>query len=100
MTIITSRIIQKRSFIQLQTMFVENILVPWIQVNVHIVAQLSRTDMCNKRSQKKEDMFIARDEIKNILGCCDYSILCYFITKYPSFIRDFGKWNYIYSVLK
>ena len=51
-------------------MFVDKMLVPQIQVNVRVVVKLARIDVRNKQSQKKEDMFISREDFKNILSYC------------------------------
>ena len=41
-------------------------LVTWIIDNSQVFAQLSIVDVWNKRSQKKEHMYIGREEAKNI----------------------------------
>ena len=69
-------------------MFVDKMLVPKIQVNVRVVVKLARIDVRNKQSQKKEDMFISREDFRNILSYCDYSRLCYVITKFLEIIPE------------
>ena len=66
-------------------------LVPWIQENIHVIAKLSKNDVWNKHIQKKEDMFIERDNFKNNSGYCDYSIICHVITKFPESSPDMLK---------
>ena len=39
-------------------------LVPWIQVNVHVVLQLSIIDVWNQKSQENDNMFIIRAKFK------------------------------------
>ena len=64
MTIMTPSIILTESLILLPKMVVEKMPVLWIQENVHIVVQISTIDVWNQKSQKKEEMFTARDEFK------------------------------------
>ena len=45
------------------TMFVDRMLVPWIQENVQVFAKSSKIDVWNKQIQEKDGMIIARDEL-------------------------------------
>ena len=51
-------------------------IVPLIEENVQVVAQLSIMNVCNQQSQKNDHICIAREDDKNILSCVDFSRLC------------------------
>ena len=59
-----------------------------MQQNVHIVSQFSRTEMCNRLSQKREEIVFVRDDYKNALDYCNYSRLCCFISKFTELSPD------------
>ena len=42
-------------------------------------------DVCNKHSDKKEQMYIGREDEKNIFSCADFTRLCNFIRNFPEF---------------
>ena len=64
-------------------------LVPWIQENVRVVAQLSIIDLWKNHSQKKYYMYIRKEDDKNILRYVDSSSLCIVIFKNPELSADF-----------
>ena len=53
-------------------MFVDEMIFPWIRENVQVVAKLSRIDAWNQQSQKKDNMILAREDIKTILSYDDF----------------------------
>ena len=82
----TPKILLNKSLIRFPTMFFNRILVPWMQVNVDVVSQLSIIYVCNQQSQKKEDMFIEREDFKIFCVIVIIHNFLMSITKYLAFI--------------
>ena len=57
MTIMTPSIILTKELIKPSTIFDGKIIVPWIQENFHIIAELSRIDVRNRQSQKSRNFY-------------------------------------------
>ena len=72
-------------------MFVKNMLVPWIEKSVQVVAQLSIIGVWNKKIQKKYHMRIGREENKDTLSYVDFSRLCYVILIFTELSTDFSQ---------
>ena len=54
-------------------------LVPWIQENVRVLAQLSRIDARKTFIQKIDNIYIGREDDKSILSYVDFLRLCIII---------------------
>ena len=56
--------------------------------NVHIVAKLLIIFGWNSQSQENEEMSFLRYGFKNALGYCEYSRICYVVSKLPELIPN------------
>ena len=65
-------------------MCVENMLVPWIQRNIQVVAQLPRIDVWKQQNYKKYHMYIAREDARNILSYVGFQ---YFVMSYSAILN-------------
>ena len=71
--------------------------------NILIVAKLSIIDVWNKKSQEKEEMYIARDNFRNVFDYCDSSRFCNGTTKFTGLspaMLNYGITFPMYSVQK
>ena len=59
--------------------------------HIKVVAQLSKVVKRNKQNQHMEEMYIAREKIKNILSYVDFSKLCHVITYFTKLNKTFGQ---------
>ena len=53
-TIMTPRILFRDNLMNMSIIYVENMIIPWINQNVHIVTKLLRIYVCNSQSEEKE----------------------------------------------
>ena len=53
--------------------------------------QLSKIDVWNKHSQKMEQMYNGREDLKNILSYVDFTILCNVIKQFPELNLNIAK---------
>ena len=56
-----------QNFVSLPKLFVNKMLIKWINANIQIVAQLSKVNVRNKHNQQMEEIYNERYELTNIL---------------------------------
>ena len=58
----TPRAILIKNVINMLRMYVDNMIIPWMNQNDHIVAKLLETDVLKSQSQEMREMLFARDD--------------------------------------
>ena len=56
---------------------------PWMNANIQISAQLSKTYVWNQDSQQMEQIYNGREDGKNIFSYAHFARLCDVIKKFP-----------------
>ena len=69
-------------------LFVKNILEPWINADLQIVAHLSKIYARNKHSKETEQTYNGREYLKNILSSVDFTRVCNVMQKFTEFNRN------------
>ena len=60
--------IMDQNFVSLPKLFVNKMLIKWINANIQIVAQLSKVNVRNKHNQQMEEIYNERDILTNIFS--------------------------------
>ena len=62
-------------FVSFPTLFFTKILEPWIDINIQIVDQLLKIDLCNKHIQKLYKCIMESEYLKNIFSYVGFTRL-------------------------
>ena len=74
----------KEKLLKMPKTFVDKMLVPWVKENYQDVAQLSIIYVRKPQIQKKDNVIIAREDIKNNLSYNDFQD---FVMSFFSFLN-------------
>ena len=78
--------------------FVEEMISPWMNRNIHIVTELSKIEVSNSKTQRLEEILIARVDLNCFFGDCHFEILCVIIYKLPKLRHDMLKKGLIFTL--
>ena len=66
----------------LSDIFVDEMLSPWIEINIHIALKLSKLDKFNSETMLLKNMVISRYNFKNALEYFDFQNKCLIISNF------------------